>query len=264
MASNLTLNLKENFKERYIAFIDVMGFSNLVNKSRIDNLESYFSKITEVLEDLKNDKKEIDSFLISDSIILLSDDSLEGLKQLLVAVKRIQYGLLWRKILMRGAISFGQVYYNREKNIIVDKGFIRAYLLEQEAIYPRVIIDPLIVRKVGRDRTNFLYKVNNTKKYSFENRLVYKKTQFCQINDDGVFVDYANWAVKQDKIEGLNFVHETIVENLYAEQKLYSKYVWLRDYFIECLEITKSLIEDTATKEYKTQLKKWLSKFKRL
>lgn len=260
-------NLKENLKDKFVAFIDVMGFSNLVFKGSVENLDSYFSKITDELASIRTDKAKIESFLISDSIILIAPEGLDGLKQLITAVRRIQSALIWRKILLRGAISYGQVYYNAQNNIIVGKGFIRAYLLEQEAVYPRIIIDPSIIKKVADDKIGFLKLINGSLEYKFENRLIYTESEFSKITEDGIFVDYANKTVKKDELNNnIKKIYETIVENLYTEQKLYSKYVWLRDYYIESLKLTDSLTksETREMKVHKRDLENWIKKFERL
>jgi hypothetical protein len=264
---NNSLNLRENLKDKYVAFIDVMGFSNLVNKGNIDNLESYFSKITDVLDRIRVDKESIESFLISDSIILIAPDTIDGLKQLLAAIRRIQSALLWRKILLRGAVSYGQIYYNADKNIVVGKGFIKAYLLESEAIFPRVIIDPSIIKKNSQDKADFLFLINGTKEYNFEERLVYSKSDFSKIVDDGIFIDYANKTIQKEEINGsIKKIYEVISENLYGEQKLYSKYVWLRDYFLECLILTAAFTSYSTKSEklHKDKLNEWINKFDRL
>lgn len=260
-------NLKENLRDKYVAFIDVMGFSNLVNREKIDNLESYFSRITEVLDQIKTDKAEIESFLISDSIILIAPDTTQSLKQLLTAIRRIQSALLWKKILLRGSVSFGQIYYNKERNIVVGKGFIKACLLESEANFPRIIIDPSIINKFEGDKVDFLRKINGTTKYNFEERLIYTRSQFSQISDDGIFIDYANKTIQKEIINGnIKKIYEVIVENLYGDQKLYSKYVWLRDYFIECLHLTLANSPESTRAEtrHKESLEDWIEKFKRL
>ncbi len=260
-------NLKDNLKDKHVAFIDVMGFSSLVNKGRTDNLEAYFSRITEILDQLRSDKAEIESFLISDSIILIAPNTKASLKNLLTAIRRIQSALLWKKILLRGSVSFGQIYYNKEKNIVVGKGFIKAYLLESEANFPRVIIDPSVINKFDCDKVEFLKKINGTIKYNFEDRLIYTRSQYSQINDDGIFIDYANKTIQKDFINGnIKKIYEVIRENLYGEQKLYSKYVWLRDYFIECLNLTiLNTPENTKGElEHKYKLKEWIEKFQRL
>lgn len=265
----MKLNLKENIGEKYVAFLDVMGFSNLVNNrgNNYDQLESYFTKITEILEKLRDDKAEIQSLLISDSIILIAPKDEQGFIQLLWAIRRIQSILLWKKILLRGAVSYGEIYYNDEKNIIVGKGFIRAYLLEQEAVYPRVIIDPSIITRISNDKAEFFKKVNKTHDFNFEDRLIYTKGIFSEITDDGIFIDYANKVVMKNSIDDcIKYVYETIKKNLYSEQKLYSKYVWLRNYFLEIFRLTEFSLTDTAsqTLNHKKAINNWIAKFERL
>jgi hypothetical protein len=259
------LDLKINLTEKFVAFIDVMGFSELVNSGNVNNLQAYFLKITQVLDKLRISKNKVESFLISDSIILIAPPGLDSLKQLLNAIRSIQSALLWRKILLRGAVAYGEVYYNAQKNIIVGKGFIRAYLLEKEAIYPRIIIDPAIIKLVSLDKIGFIRTINNTLEYNFEKRLIYIKSNFSLIKDDGIFIDYANKIIKQKSINGnLKEIYKTIVKNLYSDQKLYSKYVWLRDYFIECLQLTHSLTLLDKECVQTGHISYWIEKFKRL
>ena len=78
--------LKENLqgKNKFVALIDVMGFSNLVYKSSgsAEALDSYFSKITDEIDDIRSSTlgDKLQSFLISDSIILIAPEGLDGLK----------------------------------------------------------------------------------------------------------------------------------------------------------------------------------------
>jgi hypothetical protein len=61
-------------------------------------------------------------------------------------------------------------------------------------------------------------------------------------------------------------VYELIRENLYGEQKLYPKYIWLRDYFIQQL-IEASLEAGNTTKMEKIakiKFEQWIKKFSRL
>src|SRR6187402_2334501 len=91
------VDLKNNLTDKYVAFIDVMGFKNLVDRKRIDDVETYFSRITEILEEIKRDKATIASLMISDSIILIAPDTLEDFTKLLTAIRRIQSALLNKK-----------------------------------------------------------------------------------------------------------------------------------------------------------------------
>lgn len=260
-------DLENNLEEKFIAYLDVMGFKELVFSGSVKNLDSYFSKITDELDSIKNENPKIQSLLISDSIILIAPEGLRSLKQLISTIRRIQSALIWRKILLRGAISHGEVYYNEEKNVIVGKGYIKAYLLEQEAKFPRVILDPSIIKKVSDDKVGFLKLLNDSLEYNFEDRLIYTESPFTKIYEDGIFIDYANKTIKSKELNGnINKIYQTIIENLYTDQKLYSKYVWLRDYYLESLKLTNSLIKGDSRAEgfHKKNLENWIQKFERL
>lgn len=262
------MNLTENLKEQYVAFLDVMGFSDLVNKRNVKRLESYFDRIQEVLSSIRTTKTSIQSFLISDSIILIAPGTKKDFENLIIAIRRIQSSLLWKKILLRGAVSYGEVFYENQRNIIVGKGFIKAYLLEKEAVFPRVIIDPIIIKNFGKTKMDFFGEFESLPfYYNFENRLFYSKSEFSKINDDAIFIDYANKVVKQTELNGnMKMLHETIIESLYSDQKLFTKYIWLRDYFLECLQKTESYVkEDKKTPTaYKAKLAAWIQIFEEL
>lgn len=261
------LDLRENLTERFVAFLDVMGFKDLVNSGKTANLEAYFLSITDVLSKLRSDEK-IESFLISDAIILISPKGLKGLKTILMAIRKIQSALLWRKILLRGAVSYGEVFYDPSRNIVVGKGFIKAFLLEKEAVYPRVIIDPSIVKLVSEDRSGFLSTLQDKLK-STDDRLVYSKSEYSRINDDSIFIDYANKTILERSINGnINKIYDSIGANLYSDQRLYSKYVWLRDYFIERMKVVEAGLRETrhphTYRGHTENVLNWISKFERL
>lgn len=266
MQPQTNLNLKENLKEQFVAFIDVMGFSNLVKSGKINTLESYFDTVTKVLDNISQSSDIIKSFLISDSIILISPKGKNGLVKLLHAIKKIQSELLSKKILLRGAVAFGEVYYNKNKNIIVGKGFIRAYLLEKEAIYPRVIIDPQIIKiynSESPDKATFLKGINRKSKFNSDQRIIYSSSNFTKIKDDGIFIDYAAEFIFE-YLSKIRNVYDTIVNNMYSEQSLYSKYIWLRDYFLESLKLKD---EDLSKKPFTIQhkaIKGWIEIFEKL
>ncbi len=104
------MNIRDNLKEKYVAFLDVLGFKEIVSKRNLNSLETYFNTIQQTLELIRQDKKNIESLLISDSTILISPDTKEDFKTLLRAVQTIQAKLAQQNIWIRGAISFGDVY----------------------------------------------------------------------------------------------------------------------------------------------------------
>ena len=268
MPQKAKLNIKEEIEDKFVAFLDVLGFKELVSRNNLQGLDSYFSKLTDVLYSISAKSEKIDSIIISDSIILMAPKGLRGFKELVRAIQMIQSQLLWRKIILRGAVSYGPVYFNEEKNIIVGKGYVRAYLLEQEASFPRVIIDPAIISLFETDKEGFLKHVNGTLDFNYEKRLIYKPGRNSKLPHDAIFVDYANQIIKEHEIKGsISTLYTTIRENLYSEQKLFGKYTWLKDYFYECIEETYINTADRRgadTLEYQATLTGWAEKFNRL
>jgi len=253
----------EPFPKQYVAFIDVLGFSELVFKSQNSQLELYFQAVTDVLTEIKSTNQSLQSISISDSIILITPGTVEGFKRMLRAVRRIQRKLLNKNILMRGAISFGEAFFDDSLNIIVGKGYIRAYQLESEAIYPRVIIDPLIMANLETDRVGLLDLINKSSEFDSHSNYIFRHNSYTSIANDAIFVDYA-YALSEQNIRIspiITKVYANIKKNFYSDQKHYAKYNWLRNYYLGCLNQSMQL---TSDKSRINVLKGWVKKFERL
>ena len=263
------------YQEKYVAFIDVLGFSSLVETDSKEKLQNYFNVIKIAFQVFDEQKKEIKKCIISDSIILIANDSEDDFKLLLTAIRTLQSMLALSDIWVRGGIAFGSVYYDQQANIIVGKGFIKAYLLEKNhAIYPRVIIDPSILSKLNCNRTEFCAKFNNHDYLSLHNRNLIHNYQSSSpvymqrtTPDDAIFVCYANQVIADSMLEskssvepGLNRVYDFIRANLYGPQQHYSKYLWLKKYFNDVLVELSSKWGDAREVE-KTWLQEYKGKF---
>ncbi len=132
-----------DYQERAVAFIDVLGFADLVKAS--DANPAARAKISKLI----GTNKLFDQFMkklpfatasfFSDSFVL----SMMQADRVFYMVREIGY--LCRHLLLlgfpcRGAITVGSLYHH--KRIVVGPAFVDAYRLEQSvAIYPRVILD---------------------------------------------------------------------------------------------------------------------------
>ncbi len=143
--SNQEIN---TFQERLIAYVDLLGFSEIVEK--IDTDEIYREKIIKIVNFLaENSTKNSDpiDFLtdkrcthFSDCLVIsypgYSDDDLN---QLILDVIILQNYLLEIGIAARGGITIGNLYH--KGSVLVGSGMVEAYTLEEKiAIYPRVIV----------------------------------------------------------------------------------------------------------------------------
>jgi len=149
------------YEERYIAFIDILGFSSLVDRAEED--ANLLERLVSVLEEQgmysalgasmdtsgANDPQgffqnmfRISTF--SDNIVISTKNNLIGLGLITTLSTTICNRLLHQGVFTRGAISKGKLIHTN--TIVLGNGLISAYNLEKSAaIYPRILIDEIIV-----------------------------------------------------------------------------------------------------------------------
>lgn len=248
--------LPQSLESKFVAFLDVMGFSNLVSQNNLEQLDRYFYHVNQILVKLKKEEPKIDYLSISDSIIIISPTGAYGLKQIIKAIKEIQITLLRKKIILRGALSYGPVYFDISDNILVGKGYIKAYKLESQAIYPRVIIDPFIISLTEQDRTGFSTLFNKNE------ILIYKNNKNSLIKEDAVFIHYAEILDTENKIhKTTTSVYDMIKSNLYTDQSIFDKYIWIKNYYLEALQEVQT---DSLHPSTRKAIEDWIEKFERL
>lgn len=137
----------QDYEERVVAFIDVLGFSDLVAHSSGDihslcRLTSALDAFYNLLWEYEADgiKSSFAFTQFSDSIVVSaladSKDSFEMVQQLLrgIILLAFDYG-----IFVRGGIAKGQLIH--DETMLVGPAMVEAYRLESKAaIYPRVIL----------------------------------------------------------------------------------------------------------------------------
>lgn len=136
------MNIK--YQNKLVAFIDVLGFSNLVYSNKMEEINSYYEMLLTGFREVAR-RKRLDFLLISDSIVVYAPLKKQNLATFVSVLYGLQYKLLLKGILIRGGISYGNLYTSKKDNIVVGTGLINAYKLESQAIYPRIIIDRRLV-----------------------------------------------------------------------------------------------------------------------
>ena len=231
------------YKDRYIVFIDILGFKDIVNKSNNDN-----KKAEEILENLKcieRIKKENDEIfkltsinrrvtIFSDSIIisypLLHSES-GCFLSLVLDIIYITIELLDKGVYIRGGMTYGKLYH--EGNICFGPAMVEAYSLEQKATYPRIIIDKKTIEKAlespGLDR----YPI------TFE-----EIKNLIKIEDNIYYIDFLSNAPDEiEEEEKVNNFFSNIKKNItshlnnkdYSEEVL-KKYKWFVNYYNNSIE----------------------------
>jgi hypothetical protein len=131
------------YEERIVAFIDVLGFAELVETSEIDpvartRIEKLIATDQLFERFLKNMRPLVDAAFFSDSFVLSA--RAESAIYLFREAGYLCRHLLTLGFVFRGAIVAGSLHH--QDRTIVGPAFVKAYRLERDvAIYPRVIID---------------------------------------------------------------------------------------------------------------------------
>ena len=224
----------QDYEDRLVAFIDVLGFSDMVDRTATDvkklrhltaALKSLYNKIWEWEADGSYSSFAFTQF--SDSIVISSlaesSDSFEMLMQLLIGVMELidDYD-----VLVRGGIARGQLVHDR--TMVVGPAMVEAYHLESKhAIFPRIIIEKELKEQIDANVEEYI-KTHTTLTEVPEFNKLFK------MDDDGwCYLDYIKPApefnIRLNEDEHLKVLDEMTVKGfLSPNQRVQEKYAWLR------------------------------------
>jgi len=125
---------------RFVVFIDIMGFKDLVARSTHDEIYTQMKRIDEKIKHvqevdwLKDFKKNlVHSTTYSDSIILYSkDETFEAFDFLVSTTAGLINYLFLEGVPFKGAMAFGTMTLDTQKSIFFGQPLIDAYLLQEE------------------------------------------------------------------------------------------------------------------------------------
>lgn len=157
-------------EDRFVAFVDILGFKSIVDRIEQENNEDNkeLKIIKSILnfmdEEANNPNYSIDLPIyesskeglvvkelgdprltyVSDCIIISAEPTSDGFKALSRKIHKITSDLSFDGVFCRGAITKGKLFHRNK--ILFGNSYIKAYQLEGSiAIFPRVIVDPEIV-----------------------------------------------------------------------------------------------------------------------
>jgi hypothetical protein len=145
------------YEDRYVGFLDILGFSDLIQRTigasptvSLDDVVRALEVPEEVqldgivlgrIGDISDARHTLTAF--SDCIAISTVASEQGLMNLLFHVRAIVFRLLRLGFLSRGGIARGLAYHREGK--IFGPAMLEAHRLEKQvAVFPRVILEPEI------------------------------------------------------------------------------------------------------------------------
>jgi hypothetical protein len=151
-----------DYEQRYCAFIDILGFSEVIQRLRSDpgEINQVRTLLRSVHAPVRGDwitshrDSDLKAQSISDAVCLSARCSPAGLLHLFFSIDQLALTLLEAGYFIRGAIVKGQLY--ADDNMAFGEALVRAYHLEQNVVrFPRVMVTHDIVKEV---RDDFLEK----------------------------------------------------------------------------------------------------------
>lgn len=203
-----------------VAFLDVLGFSRMVEEDAKYKNAIFLPKFIKIFSDIGCDDSG-DVRMFSDSIVISKPLVAKNFGVLLYDCAVLQKMFLAEGILVRGGISFGK-HYSNEK-VIYSEALVNSYHLEsKKAKYPRVLIDKNIL-------DIFLNHPDATAEMRSGIR-----ASLVRDRDGMSFVDYIgsdNLIVAKDVVSSL-FVKQDL-----SDESIIEKVRWLYDYY--CYSVSR-------------------------
>lgn len=248
------------FNDRFVAFLDILGFKEILKR---DNQE--VERIMHIISDVTQDvttvsghgiipDDNITQTVLSDSIVLsipapgIIKDAYKNFRFLLHVVEKIQFKCALEDVWIRGGISWGNLHHELSGGNVIGQGLVNAYLFEQTAHYPRVLIDPSIIPdyfgKLGcsATRSAFISEINMTWGASvYSGKFIFDKSKIQAAfhgyfqDDMPLFVHYFNSIYEEKTPESARTkISDLLKSRLYSskETAIYAKYKWVVDYLL--------------------------------
>jgi hypothetical protein len=146
---------------RYVAYIDVMGFKDMVVRTSHGEIYKMMKSIESSKSLVLNTRwtgkisKLVTTTTYSDSIMLYSkDESNDALDDLITSVSALVYELFLNGIPHKGSIAYGKMTLDKKNSIFFGQPLIDAYLLQEELNFYGIIIHASAEKKMKRKKYN--------------------------------------------------------------------------------------------------------------
>jgi hypothetical protein len=202
-----------NLSYHYVAFIDLLGFSAMVEadcNGPTNNIR-YFPKLFDIHKTITTLTGMIPGSSLtqfSDCIVIAVPFGLQPFSEALGLIARYQFLLLQEGILCRGGISYGKHF--QEHTFLFSEGLIRAYRIESEqAKYPRIVIDKDVIELV-----------------------IQKEPQIYDLmieeSDGAIFLDYLRFGPPKEVFAVVTRITAGLKK---MHRRTREKHRWLREYY---------------------------------
>jgi uncharacterized protein YeeX (DUF496 family) len=170
----------KNTCKRFIAFLDILGFKNMVLKNSLNSLYTTLKAFSNTVYDIeqsakipvqianackKIDKNMVKVIIFSDSIMYVTDDdSVESINDILFSVSAILFKAVQQRIPIKGAIAYGEMTAEPDGSLYFGIPLIDAYELQKELLLYGVVLHDTAEKRfrelgiIEKDKSTDIYK----------------------------------------------------------------------------------------------------------
>lgn len=212
-------------KQNYVAFLDVLGFSNMVQSDAANNDQSFLMKLFKCHQSaaqIFSDDPNCSVTQFSDSIVIAKPYDASAFSWFVTRVAEYQRLLLDEELLCRGGVAVNKHFSNG--SFTFSAGLIDAYRVESKtARYPRVVISSDVLDLVFPD-------MNEIPKNIIK-------------EDDGLyFIDYIGITKRKRSARLLNSIRNVVQDLLQSKDaSIREKGLWLAEYADSVIETSLSM-----------------------
>lgn len=157
--------MSEKYRERVVAFVDILGFSRMVESvDPLDDADRILDSLEAALDEgvmgtweyrQEQDEGQFTIRMFSDCIVVSGDPTYDGCLTVIGRLANVQKAMIRRGLLLRGAVTTGRHY--ESSRLLFSEGLVRAYRLEVDAArYPRIIVDAPVVPRFFQNKDPIL------------------------------------------------------------------------------------------------------------
>ena len=137
------------FAKRWVSYVDLLGFSEIVRSKSWSNVFAYYTRAIERFVRDQGFEPEVNKTWFSDTFLIYSSDSsMNSFGSVESTTRWFIYHLTNAGIPVRGAMSYGDFYADKNNNVFFGEAFIEAYSFGENQNWIGFIICPSAIEQM--------------------------------------------------------------------------------------------------------------------
>jgi hypothetical protein len=234
MSANKFKKRYVSYKPSVITYLDILGFRRLVGQKTAGNISRILRIMKETVAPGKSLSEAFEFRVQHFSDLAVRVLTVEGkygeVYSELLNLVHMQVELLFRDVLVRGALTFGEI--EKSWGLLYGPGLIRAYELEQAAIFPRILVDSQMLSQLKKN------PMLRNQMHDVKTEMWFIRKLIRRDSDGYYFVDYLR-AISSEfdhPVQYINFLkhHKQLIitglQTFKSDKRTFEKYKWLKRY----------------------------------